>query len=86
MPHYLYRHFDADGCLLYVGTSMKPDKRTYQHSKNADWFSGVETVKIELVDSKRAAMAAESRVIREENPKYNRMDSGGTRISGSKFS
>jgi hypothetical protein len=28
MPHYLYRHFDADGTLLYVGISLDVRQRT----------------------------------------------------------
>jgi len=33
LPHHLYRHFDENGTLLYVGTSLSAFERTMQHRR-----------------------------------------------------
>jgi hypothetical protein len=46
MEH-LYRHFDKDGTLLYVGISLSAINRLGQHKDNAHWFSSIKRVEIE---------------------------------------
>jgi hypothetical protein len=41
----LYRHFAADGSLLYVGISMCAINRLSQHEERSHWFDQIATVK-----------------------------------------
>jgi len=70
--HYLYRHFDADGRLLYVGISFCAVRRNAQHQRTALWFPDVRTITIEELPSKSAAVAAERRAITRTKPSKNR--------------
>jgi hypothetical protein len=67
----LYRHFDKNGALLYVGISISPTNRNKNHSSNADWFQQVVRIDIEWCASKEAALWAEDVAIRQENPRHN---------------
>ena len=67
----LYRHYDAEGKLLYVGVSLSPAARTYQHSKSAHWFRDISRIDVEWHDDREKAMCAERLAIRKENPAYN---------------
>lgn len=69
--HYLYRHFDEEYNLLYVGVSCSPTKRTKQHSHISEWFPLVNTIKIERFNSKSEAEFAETTAIFNENPRFN---------------
>lgn len=67
----LYRHFDSDGALLYVGISVHPTLRTYQHMHVSDWSDEIANITVERFDARSKALAAETEAIRVENPKYN---------------
>jgi predicted GIY-YIG superfamily endonuclease len=67
----LYRHFAADGTLLYVGISLNPLNRLGQHKHNAAWFDKITRVAIEQFPSWAAALEAERNAIKEEKPLYN---------------
>lgn len=67
----LYRHFDADGQLLYVGITHSPAKRNLQHSKKSNWFGEVAQSNVEWFSSRGDAEAEERRVIRAEKPVHN---------------
>ena len=67
----LYRHFDADGTLLYVGIAVDPMRRLYQHEKFAHWYPSISRIEIERFPSREEAIDAEIIAIRSENPKYN---------------
>ncbi len=69
----LYRHFDADGCLLYVGISATPFKRTADHARCADWFSSIARIEIEHHATRADALAAERSAIILECPRHNKM-------------
>ena len=68
----LYRHFAADGVLLYVGISLSPTYRLAQHRASSDWFGQIARVEIESFSSKEEALAAERMAIASEKPRYNR--------------
>ena len=72
----LYRHFDADGQLLYVGISYRMPGRTNEHARRSSWFAKVARTTTETFPNKRAAMDAELRAIKTERPIYNRMGNG----------
>lgn len=67
----LYRHFDKDGKLLYVGISKCAIKRFRSHEKSSTWSRDVATIKIEWFASTNDAMAAERIAIIEEKPIWN---------------
>jgi hypothetical protein len=68
----LYRHFDANGRLLYVGISATPLKRTDAHSRAADWFGSVARIAIEHHVTREDALSAEREAIIAERPLFNR--------------
>jgi hypothetical protein len=66
----VYRAYDADGNLLYVGISMSLDGRLTKH-RRAAWWPEVEEITVQWFDGREAAKAAERAAIRDENPIYN---------------
>jgi len=69
--HHLYRHFDKDGRLLYVGISLHAILRLTQHRADSHWFDDIATTTIKKFKSKDDAIRAEVRAIRHEKPLYN---------------
>lgn len=68
--HALYRFFDEDGALLYVGISVNPLGRWDQHRAKT-WWRDVRAATIEPCESRAAALEAEMVAIRAENPQHN---------------
>jgi|HubBroStandDraft_6_1064221.scaffolds.fasta_scaffold00050_23 hypothetical protein len=71
MTCHLYRHFDADGVLLYVGISLRPIIRLSQH-KASSWFDLIKKVEIQQCADREEALAMETLAIQSESPKYNK--------------
>jgi hypothetical protein len=69
----LYRHFDKDGNLLYVGISLSAMGRLVSHKREANWFDDIASVTIEKFKTRSAAEKAERKAIQNENPKHNTM-------------
>lgn len=67
----LYRHFDAEGRLLYVGISLSAIQRLSQHLASA-WAKDIRNVTVEILPTREDALAAEATAIREEQPLHNR--------------
>ena len=67
----LYRHFDADGKLLYVGISFSTLARLAQH-RNSGWFNRIRRIDIESFATRIEALKAEKIAIRTEAPEYNK--------------
>ena len=72
-PCEMYRHFGADGCLLYVGISTRTVIRLSQHKHCSAWFSEIATITIERFPCRADALAAERETIIRERPKYNKV-------------
>jgi hypothetical protein len=71
----LYRYFDADDVLLYVGISNDPEFRWKAHlygSSSVTWPKEAVRRTIEWHDSRPLALTAEEEAIRTENPRYNK--------------
>lgn len=66
----LYRHFDDQGTLLYVGISFSAIIRLYQH-KSSHWFNSIANVTIENFPTREAAIDAEIMAIQTEEPRFN---------------
>lgn len=67
----LYRHFDKDGNLLYVGISCNPSNRFKQHKQQSDWAVKSERMETEWFDDRCDAFNAEKAAIINESPIYN---------------
>lgn len=70
-PTQLYRHYSADGRLLYVGISLSAVRRLGAHAQHASWFGQIARVEVETHPSRRAALVAEVAAIKAENPLHN---------------
>ena len=67
----VYRHFGADGRLLYVGCTGNPVQRTALHASQTPWFRQIVRIEIEWFETGAEAIAAELEAIRTENPPFN---------------
>lgn len=67
----LYRFFDADGALLYVGRTVNAGRRWREHEKRAPWFDEVKTVTREILATAEALALAERQAITTEQPLHN---------------
>lgn len=74
----LYRHYDGNGRLLYVGISLSAINRMSNHKQTSGWSKLVATIKIERYNTRKEALDAEARAIQEENPPYNKVGKGKT--------
>ena len=69
--HTVYRLYDAEGVLLYVGVTNSLSKRWSQHEKTKPWFGEVAVITRSLYPDKRSAYEAEVRAIISESPIHN---------------
>lgn len=67
----LYRMFDADGQLLYVGISVNPMSRMKHHASAQPWWEEVSGIDLEKYATRDQVMEAERRAVENENPRYN---------------
>ena len=67
----LYRYFDSEGQLLYVGITGNIKGRQSQHAKKAEWFSQIANATYEHYDFRNDAFRAEAIAIRTEKPIHN---------------
>lgn len=69
--HWLYRCYDADLNLLYIGITSAGFKRFRRHGNDREWWAEVDTIKVDHHPSGQAAHAAEIEAIRKLKPRYN---------------
>lgn len=67
----LYRLFDADGQLLYVGITNNTHRRFERHRQTKNWWPRVHRRTIEWYDTLDEAAEAERDAIRREVPRFN---------------
>lgn len=77
LPAELYRYFDKNGKLLYVGISLSTISRAAQHRMSAVWWGQAVRIEIERFDSRDSAAEAEAEAIKTESPIYNKYHSLG---------
>lgn len=68
--HAVYRMFNEDGRLLYVGLTGRLSHRLGNHAEKR-WFPQVATIELEWFPTKAAAALAEQHAIRNERPLLN---------------
>jgi len=71
----LYRLFDDDGQLLYVGISSNWRERFHAHEKNQSWWDLVTNITLERFESREAVAEAERVAIKLERPSKNKQHS-----------
>jgi hypothetical protein len=69
--HNLYRHYDSEGNLLYVGISIYAITRLYQHSIASLWFKQITRIEIQHYPDRDSVLKAEREAIVKEKPQYN---------------
>jgi len=70
--HYVYRHFDRSGTLLYIGCTSDTGKReTLRRNSGVEWANSIASTQIEGFDNKRQALDAERAAIESERPLFN---------------
>lgn len=67
----VYRHFDADGVLLYVGFSLRAIMRQADHEGSSHWFRQIARIELEWFDTVADAAFAEVEAIQNERPRHN---------------
>lgn len=71
MTFCLYRHFDKNEKLLYVGVSLSFLQRTAHHKTRTYWWSSIDKITIEKFKTRKASIDAETLAIEIEKPKFN---------------
>lgn len=71
VPTALYRLYDVDSRLLYVGIADTPDVRWAQHAKDKHWWGDVAERFVHWMPNREAALEAERRAIQREAPLHN---------------
>jgi hypothetical protein len=69
--HFVYRAFDADDALLYVGCSMRPSIRYHEHRGQSKWFPLATRFSMQGPYNYDTARQLERDAIRTESPLWN---------------
>lgn len=70
----VYRHYDADGVLLYVGMAVQPRSSQMQHARSwggSWWFDRVVRITVEWYRTRGEAYDAKLAAIKTEQPLHN---------------
>jgi excinuclease UvrABC nuclease subunit len=67
----VYRLYDQNGDLLYVGKSNGFLRRQLHHEKHKEWWGEVTDISLNLYPCRCASEDAERAAIRAEKPRYN---------------
>lgn len=73
----LYRHFDENNVLLYIGISSDPDRRARQHLAYSEWAKFAVHRTDEWLAHWDEALHAEGLAIAQETPVFNGTGPGG---------
>lgn len=71
----VYRYYDAEDRLLYIGMSEDPALRMKQHAADKPWWAAVADAALEWHSTREAAAEAEVLAIKAEDPLHNRLHS-----------
>lgn len=67
----LYRLYDAQDALLYVGIAHRPETRWGQHAQDKEWWPEVKRYEVAWHESREEAVLAESAAVASEGPRHN---------------
>ena len=68
----VYRMFDQDGALLYVGATGFMPRRLQQHAGSRPWWHEVAQITVQHFDTMDEALRVEAAAIIAESPRYTR--------------
>jgi predicted GIY-YIG superfamily endonuclease len=71
IPTYLYKLYDQNNKLLYIGITTDYKVRFKNHANNQSWWNKVSRHWIKKYPSRTSALRAEKRIIARQKPKYN---------------
>lgn len=71
VPHFVYRHFDSRGELLYVGCTNSVAQREQTHQVHSWWWPAVASTRNLLFPTREKALSVERHAIWAERPKCN---------------
>lgn len=71
-PTALYRHYDKDDNLLYIGISHSLMQRVCSHTQHSNWILKSAKMSIEWFDNRYIARHAERLAIKAEKPMFNK--------------
>lgn len=80
MNFILYRQYDSDDNLLYIGISLTVFERISQHKVQSEWFHRICKITLERFKSREQLCKAEKAAIRKEKPLFNKHFSESNRI------
>jgi predicted GIY-YIG superfamily endonuclease len=75
-PHFVYRAFDAEGGLLYIGCTLDFERRRKEHTWHQPWANRIARWDVERYENQRDALLAEEAAIKAESPEFNAMYNG----------
>lgn len=78
----LYRIYDGDGLLLYIGISKDFGRRWKDEARDFSWWDEHRRMTVDWYDSRKEAEAAETAAIKTEWPRYNKVHAVRERLSG----
>jgi hypothetical protein len=78
---YVYRYYDDQDRLLYVGSTSDLAKREAAHLRGSKWFPKVSRREEDLYPHRKLAEDAETEQIRHLMPMYNIKDTGSWRLT-----
>lgn len=70
-PTSVYRYYDEDGVLIYVGITGRGTRRNLEHSDKAAWWPFVARQEVEHYPTRKAALTRERSLIRKYRPPFN---------------
>lgn len=68
----VYRLYDKDGALLYIGSTNQPAMRWSRHGERQPWWHEVDAYTLEWWPDRTQAFTEEFKAIRAEAPRYNK--------------
>jgi predicted GIY-YIG superfamily endonuclease len=69
--HILYRFYDDEDSLLYVGITTNPGRRFEKHDYEKSWWGSVARIDVEHFADRESLLAAERAAVKNEKPVHN---------------
>lgn len=69
--HILYRAYDENYTLLYIGITANPGVRLRKHAEGKDWWAQVASIQLQHFKTRDALEEAERKAIAAESPVFN---------------
>lgn len=71
-PTSVYRYYDRDGLLIYVGITSRGARRNYEHNTSKDWWPYVARQEVDHYETRALALRHERSLIIRHRPPFNR--------------